>query len=135
MNTENFSVFSFSPATFVGIKIILLVNSQIISSCNTYFRLLTVKSIGVDWDHRTQTKEVYRISGPNHKGWSRNVDKELGNYDYLLGVDVSSQFQFYLHCMAFLLTHEWIDRSPTSCSTRRFVQMGEMDSRCEFSKE
>ena len=34
-------------------------------------------------------KEIYRIIGPNHKGWSRNVDKELGNYDYLLGADVS----------------------------------------------
>ena len=54
-----------------------------------------MKFIGVDWDHRTQTKEIYRISSPNHKGWSRNVDKELGNYDYLLGVDVSSQFLFF----------------------------------------
>ncbi|KAI0342861.1 glycoside hydrolase family 13 protein [Trametopsis cervina] len=43
---------------------------------------------GVDWDHRTRTKGVFRFVGPNHKGWSRYVDKELGNYDYLLGIDI-----------------------------------------------
>ncbi|TEB33337.1 glycoside hydrolase family 13 protein [Coprinellus micaceus] len=37
---------------------------------------------GVDWDQKTRTKGVYRI------GWSRNVDTELGNYDFLLGVDI-----------------------------------------------
>lgn len=30
----------------------------------------------------------FKIVGKGHKGWSKNVDKELGNYDYLLGVDV-----------------------------------------------
>ncbi|KAJ7494749.1 glycoside hydrolase family 13 protein [Mycena galericulata] len=48
---------------------------------------------GLDWDHRTRTKAIYRIAGPGRRGWSRNVDKELGNYDYLLGVDVSSDVQ------------------------------------------
>ncbi|KAJ7756441.1 glycoside hydrolase family 13 protein [Mycena maculata] len=43
---------------------------------------------GLDWDHRTRTKAIYRISGPGRKGWSQNVDKELGNYDYLLGIDI-----------------------------------------------
>ncbi|KAJ7650240.1 glycoside hydrolase family 13 protein [Roridomyces roridus] len=43
---------------------------------------------GLDWDHRTRTKAIYRIAGPGRKGWSRNVDKELGNYDYLLGIDI-----------------------------------------------
>ncbi|KAJ7126978.1 glycoside hydrolase family 13 protein [Mycena epipterygia] len=40
---------------------------------------------GLDWDHRTRRSEIYRMSG---KGWSRHVDSELGNYDYLLGVDI-----------------------------------------------
>lgn len=44
--------------------------------------------LGVDWDQKTKTKAVYRITEPGHRGWSRNVDTELGNYDFLLGVDV-----------------------------------------------
>jgi hypothetical protein len=43
---------------------------------------------GVDWDEKNKTKGIYRIAGPGHKGWSRNVDHELGNYDFLLGIDV-----------------------------------------------
>ncbi|KAF8626998.1 hypothetical protein AX15_004582 [Amanita polypyramis BW_CC] len=43
---------------------------------------------GVDWDRKTRTKGIYRIVGPNHKGWSKHVDRELGNYDYLLGADI-----------------------------------------------
>ncbi|KAI0784258.1 alpha amylase [Abortiporus biennis] len=43
---------------------------------------------GLDWDHRTRTKGVFRIVGGRHNGWSEWVDKELGNYDYLLGVDI-----------------------------------------------
>ncbi|KAI0091286.1 glycoside hydrolase family 13 protein [Irpex rosettiformis] len=43
---------------------------------------------GVDWDQRTKTKGVFLISTPKHKGWSKHVDKEFGNYDYLLGVDI-----------------------------------------------
>ncbi|KAI0322613.1 glycoside hydrolase family 13 protein [Amylostereum chailletii] len=43
---------------------------------------------GLDWDDRTRTKGVYRIVGGRHRGWSRNVDRELGNYDYLLGQDI-----------------------------------------------
>lgn len=44
---------------------------------------------GLDWDHRTKEKGVFRIVGGKHQGWSKWVDKELGNYDYLLGIDVS----------------------------------------------
>ena len=40
---------------------------------------------GVDWDHATRERGVYRMS---NKSWSLRVDDELGNYDYLLGVDV-----------------------------------------------
>ncbi|KAF8729375.1 hypothetical protein AX14_009784 [Amanita brunnescens Koide BX004] len=43
---------------------------------------------GLDLDHRTQSKGVYRLVGQGHKGWSRHVDRELGNYDYLLGADI-----------------------------------------------
>ncbi|KAI8980163.1 alpha amylase [Trametes punicea] len=43
---------------------------------------------GLDWDHRTRTKGVFRIVSPKHRGWSRWVDTELGNYDYLLGIDI-----------------------------------------------
>ncbi|KAF8442339.1 glycoside hydrolase family 13 protein [Boletus edulis BED1] len=40
---------------------------------------------GLDWDDLTQTNGIYRISS---KQWSTRVDTELGNYDYLLGVDI-----------------------------------------------
>ncbi|KAH9945446.1 alpha amylase [Epithele typhae] len=43
---------------------------------------------GLDWDHRTRTKGVYRITSDKHKGWSKWVDSENGNYDYLLGIDI-----------------------------------------------
>ncbi|PCH42422.1 glycoside hydrolase family 13 protein [Wolfiporia cocos MD-104 SS10] len=43
---------------------------------------------GLDWDARTKLKGVYRIVGGTHKGWSKFVDSELGNYDYLLGIDI-----------------------------------------------
>ncbi|KAJ7104144.1 glycoside hydrolase family 13 protein [Mycena belliarum] len=43
---------------------------------------------GVDWDHRTRTGGIYRIAGKGRKGWSQHVDRELGNYDYLLGIDI-----------------------------------------------
>lgn len=43
---------------------------------------------GVDFDQKTKTKKIYRFVGPGHKGWSRNVDDELGNYDFLMGNDV-----------------------------------------------
>lgn len=43
---------------------------------------------GLDWDQRSKTKGVFRIVSDKHKGWSLFVDKEFGNYDYLLGIDV-----------------------------------------------
>ena len=42
----------------------------------------------MDWDAKTRKKGVYRIVSDKHNGWSQFVDKELGNYDYLLGIDV-----------------------------------------------
>ncbi|KAJ3567408.1 hypothetical protein NP233_g6388 [Leucocoprinus birnbaumii] len=43
---------------------------------------------GVDFDQKTKSNAIYRFVGPGHKGWSRNVDRELGNYDYLMGNDI-----------------------------------------------
>ncbi|GJJ08645.1 hypothetical protein Clacol_002864 [Clathrus columnatus] len=41
---------------------------------------------GVDHDNRTKSVGIFKIVGTGHKGWSKRVDKELGNYDYLLGM-------------------------------------------------
>ena len=47
-----------------------------------------VTNIGVDYDSKTKKKEIYRIDGPGRReGWSKFVDAELGNYDYLLGIN------------------------------------------------
>ncbi|KAG8878825.1 hypothetical protein FRB97_002193 [Tulasnella sp. 331] len=43
---------------------------------------------GVDWDQAAKRKAIYKIVGQGHKGWSPKVDRELGNYDYLLGIDI-----------------------------------------------
>ena len=40
---------------------------------------------GVDWDEITQKKSIYRFYG---KDWDKDVDKENGNFDYLMGCDV-----------------------------------------------
>ncbi|KAF9267758.1 glycoside hydrolase family 13 protein, partial [Marasmius fiardii PR-910] len=44
---------------------------------------------GLDSDERTGSKDIYKIVGEGHDGWSKNVDHELGNYDYLLGIDIN----------------------------------------------
>lgn len=43
---------------------------------------------GLDWDALARKKGIFKIVGRGHKGWSKNVDPELGNYDYLLGIDI-----------------------------------------------
>lgn len=40
---------------------------------------------GVDWDEETGKKAIYKFYG---KHWDENVDKENGNYDYLMGADI-----------------------------------------------
>jgi len=40
---------------------------------------------GVDYDVKTGNREIYRFYG---KHWDEDVDKENGNYDYLMGADV-----------------------------------------------
>ncbi|KAF5367585.1 hypothetical protein D9758_003711 [Tetrapyrgos nigripes] len=54
----------------------------------SYLQDRTKSFEGLDWDHKTRTNEIYRIVGKGHKGWSKQVDQELGNYDYLLGIDI-----------------------------------------------
>ncbi|TFK47785.1 alpha amylase [Heliocybe sulcata] len=43
---------------------------------------------GIDWDDITRSSSVFRIPTAGRKGWSRLVDNELGNYDYLMGADI-----------------------------------------------
>ncbi|KAF8486078.1 alpha amylase [Russula ochroleuca] len=52
------------------------------------FRWTQEHFTGIDWDQRTRKQGIYQLVGKGHKGWSPNVDNELGNYDYLLGADV-----------------------------------------------
>ena len=40
---------------------------------------------GVDWDEKTKTSSIYKFYG---KKWDEDVDKENGNYDYLMGADI-----------------------------------------------
>ena len=40
---------------------------------------------GVDWDDSTSTTSIYKFYG---KHWDENVDKEKGNFDYLMGADI-----------------------------------------------
>lgn len=42
--------------------------------------------VGVDYDDRSKKSAIYRFEG---KQWNQNVDKENGNYDYLMGADLS----------------------------------------------
>ncbi|MCR5691577.1 MAG: alpha-amylase, partial [Eubacterium sp.] len=40
---------------------------------------------GMDWDDASKKNAIYRLAG---KGWDQDTDKENGNYDYLMGVDL-----------------------------------------------
>ena len=40
---------------------------------------------GVDWDENTGTTAIYKFYG---KHWDEDVDKENGNFDYLMGADI-----------------------------------------------
>ncbi|KAI0280777.1 glycoside hydrolase family 13 protein [Russula aff. rugulosa BPL654] len=79
---------------------------------------------GVDWDQRAQKRAVYQIVGNGHKGWSPNVDKELGNYDYLLGSDVDFRHPDVQEDM-----HNWSDwiLSTTGGSGFRLDAIKHMD--------
>ena len=43
---------------------------------------------GIDYEARSNTHGIWRLVGENKIGWATDVSGELGNYDYLLGVDV-----------------------------------------------
>jgi alpha-amylase len=40
---------------------------------------------GVDWDDTEKKSSIFRFYGKN---WNENVDKENGNFDYLMGADI-----------------------------------------------
>lgn len=40
---------------------------------------------GIDWDENTCTAAIYKFYG---KHWDEDVDKENGNFDYLMGADI-----------------------------------------------
>ena len=40
---------------------------------------------GVDWDDDSKVASIYKFYG---KHWDENVDKEKGNFDYLMGADI-----------------------------------------------
>ena len=40
---------------------------------------------GTDWDESGRKQGIFKFSG---KSWDQNVDKENGNYDYLMGADI-----------------------------------------------
>ncbi|KAI1916371.1 hypothetical protein LOZ61_001025 [Ophidiomyces ophidiicola] len=44
---------------------------------------------GVDYDLKTGTKAIFRITGDNNRSWATDVSKERGNYDYLMFSDVN----------------------------------------------
>lgn len=41
--------------------------------------------IGIDWDEKRNKQAIYKFHG---KEWEEEVDRELGNYDYLMGADI-----------------------------------------------
>lgn len=42
---------------------------------------------GTDWDQKNEEKAIYKILGDN-KGWSKTVDNENGNADYMMYADI-----------------------------------------------
>lgn len=59
---------------------------------NTYsdFKLDWKCFHGVDYDERTKRSSIFLFEG---KHWDENVDRELGNYDYLMGADTDFDYQ------------------------------------------
>ena len=96
-----------STAHFSGLENILLVIYPL-----KHPNPVLDKTVGIDWDRKTRTKNIFRIVGSGHKGWSRNVDRELGNYDYLMGADVRSML-FIHHCVFSTASSKSSDRLIT----------------------
>lgn len=43
---------------------------------------------GVDWDNRKKEHAIFELEG---KTWDEKVDREMGNFDYLMGADLDMQ--------------------------------------------
>jgi hypothetical protein len=81
---------------------------------------------GVDFDRKTRTNAIFRLVGPGHRGWSHNVDKELGNYDYLMGNDVcTTPFLCYSPAHNELLSPDWLSPSRRQ---GRYPELGRVDT-------
>jgi hypothetical protein len=113
-----------STASSVGIKNILQVDRYFSGSPNTPSDCRHLA--GVDWDQRAQKRAVYQIVGNGHKGWSPNVDKELGNYDYLLGSDVG----LVRHIINRLRLTQVVGRLPAPRCPGRYAQLVRLDFEC-----
>ena len=55
------------------------------NNCYSDFKWNWTHFHGVDWDENTGTAAIYKFYG---KHWDENVDKENGNFDYLMGADI-----------------------------------------------
>jgi alpha-amylase len=38
---------------------------------------------GIDWDDTGKKRGIFMFVGEDGKGWAEDVDKEMGNFDYL----------------------------------------------------
>jgi hypothetical protein len=88
--------------------------------------VIVAVSAGVDWDHRARKRAVYQIVGNGHKGWSPNVDNELGNYDYLLGADVG----LVRHVINWSRLIQVVGRLPAPRCPGRHAQLVRLDIAC-----
>ncbi|KIM27474.1 glycoside hydrolase family 13 protein [Serendipita vermifera MAFF 305830] len=87
---------------------------------------------GTDFDARTRKNAIFRITGPGkHEGWSQRVDNELGNYDYLLGMDIDHRHPEVQKDMK--AWGSWVI-NETGASGFRLDAIKHMDSQflCEF---
>lgn len=57
---------------------------------------------GVDYNNRNQKTAIYKILGDN-KDWAENIDKDLGNFDYLMFADID-----YNHPDVKKETYNWL---------------------------
>ena len=55
------------------------------NNCYSDFKWNWTHFHGVDWDENTKKTAIYKFYG---KHWDESVDKENGNFDYLMGADI-----------------------------------------------
>ncbi|KAG8838692.1 hypothetical protein FRB91_007462, partial [Serendipita sp. 411] len=88
---------------------------------------------GTDWDARRRRKGVFKITGPgDHQGWNPRVDSELGNYDYLLGVDIDHRHPEVRD--DFMKWGPWVLQETGASGGFRLDAIKHMDSQflCDF---